>query len=64
MLVHYRILSIPTQNWFLSSVATDDKNGHGFNLENVVPNCSSFNAVPVTITKKITLSNSSGEFCT
>ena len=40
----------------VSSVATDGKNGHGYKLENVVPSCPSFNAMPVTITKKIVVS--------
>ena len=40
----------------MSSAATDGKNGHGFKIENVVPNCSSFNAMPVTITKKLVVS--------
>ena len=42
-------------NCFLSSVATDGKDGHGLKLEKVRPTFSSFNVMPAKIIKKIML---------
>ena len=49
------LLKTILRHWicFLSSVATDDKDGNGLKLENIGPIFSSFGAISTKITKKL-----------
>ena len=47
------IFGLKGLNCFLSSIATDGKDGLGLKLEKVGPTFSSFNAVAAKLTKKL-----------